>query len=182
MALHTQTPSLAVPLPSLFSSSSSFLSSEYTQIKCLRRLLLLFCPCLLSLQISCCFNGSSWASFSFHRSLLSPHIFLPSFCSQFSPDHTVFFIPLSFFFSSSPLRPSRWLVFVSLSLVAAAGSGLNNEITFTVGREAAHGTSPALAVTANTHSSARTQKCVSVHTDLNNENPDTCRERCLRWH
>ena len=78
------------------------------------------------------------------------------------------------------LRPSRWLVFVSLSLVAAAGSGLNNEITFTVGREAVHGTSSALVVTANTNSGAHRQKCVSLHADLNNENPDSCRAGCLR--
>uniref|UniRef100_A0A3B4U4R0 receptor protein-tyrosine kinase n=1 Tax=Seriola dumerili TaxID=41447 RepID=A0A3B4U4R0_SERDU len=53
--------------------------------------------------------------------------------------HFLFYPPSLYFFPSFfLLRPLRWLVFVSLSLVAAAGSGLNNEITFTAGREAAH--------------------------------------------
>lgn len=119
-------------------------------------------PCLLSLQISCCFSGYSQAfllfsyvSFSFH----SPPFLLPSFCKQFSPIHAVFFSSFSLLLLTplffSLLRPSRWLVFVSLSLVAAAGSGLNNEITFAVGREAAHQTSSPVTLPANTHARVR---------------------------
>lgn len=147
--------------PTLFCSLSSF-SSTYTQIKHLHLpfgcLFFLSVPCLLSLQISCCFSGYSQAfllfsyvSFSFH----SPPFLLPSFCKQFSPIHAVFFSSFSLLLLTplffSLLRPSRWLVFVSLSLVAAAGSGLNNEITFAVGREAAHQTSSPVTLPVNTH-------------------------------
>lgn len=97
-------------------------------------------------------------SSSFHMSL-SPFIALHFYCrvsvSNFHPFTLSFFPPFLFFFYPPPffslLRPSGWLVFVSLSLVAAAGSGLNNEITFAVGREAAHQISSPVTLPVNTH-------------------------------
>lgn len=186
MALNTQTQSLALPLPLLF-SSSSFLSPAYTQIKYLHLLGRLGCVLVFSVRVFCVFK-SPVALMALYE-LFSLFIYLSyiffskisvSNVHQFTLAHCLFYPPL-FFSSLSLLRPSRWLVFVSLSLVAAAGSGLNNEITFTVGREAARSSTQniiTIIVPTNTHAGAHRHmhKCVCAP----KPNPDTCREGCLR--
>lgn len=196
MALNTQTQSLALPLPQLF-FSSSFLPSAYIQIKYLHLLGRLGCLLVFSAHVICLFKFpvalmSLHVLFSPLFSHISFSFYLPPFfCSfslQFSPILYVFFVLLSFYSSLSLLWPLRWLVFVSLSLVAAAGSGLNNEITFTVCSEAARSSTQNIIThhcsrkpaCGRAHTHRHMHKCVSVHTKLNNKNPDTCREGRLR--
>lgn len=162
MTLNPQTLPPPPLLQPLFCSLSSF-SSTYTQIKhlhlpfgCLFFFFLFHVFCLFRFPVASA--AIHRRSSSFHMSL-SPFIALHFYCrvsvSNFHPFTLSFFSSFSLLLLTplffSLLRPSRWLVFVSLSLVAAAGSGLNNEITFAVGREAAHQTSSPVTLPANTH-------------------------------
>lgn len=150
MALNTQTQSLALSLPLLFfpPPPSSLLHTHKLSI-CIFFLagsvacvFFYLSHCHLSLQISCCFNESSWAFFFSFHTALSPFISLPFSAKILLTffTHTLSFLsscfPFFFFLKQNFLLAS-WLVFVSLSLVAAVGSGLNKEITFSVWREAA---------------------------------------------
>lgn len=194
MALNTHTQSLGLPLPTLF--SFSFIpSSAYTQIKYLHFVLgQLDCLFVFSVRVLHLFKypvalTAPYELCSFFRCLillLSPFIFTAELLlAIFTYSHSIFLSSSPFFFFSL-LWPSRWLVFVSLSLVAAAGSGLNNEITFTVEREAARSSTRDIITRhcshkhtcRHTHTHRNTQKC--VHTNPNNKIPGTCRQGCLK--
>lgn len=152
--------------PSFPSSSSSFLTSAYTQINHLHLqaglplLCLSHVFCLLKFLLT---SLTLYERFSLFM-CLSPFISLHFHCwVSVSNFHlftlSLFFLLLFIFPSLYPRRPSRWLVFVSLSLVAAAGSGLNNEITFSVGREAARSST----LNIITRHSSHKYTCESAH-------------------
>ena len=115
----------------------------------------------------------SYVSFSF----LSSSLFFAEFLLTIPPLHSPSLLSLLFFSpSSSLLRPMRWLVFVSLSLVAAAGSGLNNEITFTAVRDSASHPLPFTQthMQARVHTREQAQVCECAHRY-------NCRVGCLKW-